>query len=163
MFVHKRRDNPELVDLEDFQIRLFQNDDRTYWFQIHDLGMRDLAYEDHGSYSKAKAISEAKRVIKKELYAKNPRNPTAEAHEKAGRDYMMKARSYWERYAKHGRPKDLVDAYEYLNIAHEELKYADDRDSLKEVKEGKKAAKAELLSLLKPKKRGKKVKSRRKR
>ncbi len=83
-------------------------------------------------------------------------NPTAEMHEKTGRDYMMKARDYWDRYLEHHHANDLVDAFEYLSIAHQELMYAGDDDALKEVKHGKKIAKAELIAKIRPKRAKKK-------
>ena len=77
-------------------------------------------------------------------------------HKKVGRDYMMKARDYWARYLEHHRANDLVDAFEYLSIAHEELMYAGDAEALREVKHGKKIAKAELIAKIRPKRAKKK-------
>jgi hypothetical protein len=71
-------------------------------------------------------------------------NPTAKRHGKTGRDYLKKADEYWDKYYKKGKSKDLIDAYKYLTLAHEELKYAGDKEKLKEAKAGLNAATAEL-------------------
>lgn len=71
-------------------------------------------------------------------------NPTAKRHGKTGRDYLKKADAYWDKYYKRGRATDLIDAFKYLSLAHEELKYAGDKEKLKEAKAGLKAATAEL-------------------
>jgi hypothetical protein len=82
-------------------------------------------------------------------------NPSRAQHKKAGNDALKKSQTYWERYLKHNRQKDLVDAYEWLTRAHVEMKYAADRPGLREAKQGYEVAKAELLRRLRARRKKK--------
>lgn len=138
------------------------------WSHSHASDAKARAKEefDKGLMTKAtynRIVKKADKIIQEAVDEAIPtggrkKNPSAEVHEKTGRDYMMKARDYYERYLQKGRPNDLVDAFEYLSIAHEELMYAGDQEALKEVKHGKKIAKAELIAKIRPKRRVKKKK-----
>ena len=90
---------------------------------------------------------EPREVIIPEVLGKGTHareNPSAREHLKTGKDYLKKSERYWERYYKKGKPGDLIDAYKYMVLAHDELKYGDDRRALDQVKRGMKAAQAEL-------------------
>ncbi len=99
-------------------------------------------------------MSDAKNKLREQvLDAMTPReviipevinNPTAREHLKTGKDYLKRSERYWERYYKKGKANDLIDAYKYMVLAHDELKYGGDRRALAQVKGGLKAAQAEL-------------------
>lgn len=90
---------------------------------------------------------EPREVIIPEVLGKGTHareNPSSREHLKTGKDYLKKSERYWDRYYKKGKPGDLIDAYKYMVLAHDELKYGGDRRALDQVKRGMKAAQAEL-------------------
>lgn len=83
------------------------------------------------------------------LTGEQVRNPGPKAHEKNGIKMMKDARKAWDRYCKKLDPKDALDCFEMLSIAHQELSYVKDKKNLKEVKQGLREVKAEIEDCLK--------------
>ena len=78
-------------------------------------------------------------------------NPPKAVHQKNGAQFLSKSEKAWNRYCEKLQTKDLLDAYENLVLAEQELGYANDKEGLKQTRAGLKSARAELASHLKRK------------
>ena len=78
------------------------------------------------------------------------KNPSEADHERVGMEALRNSHEYWDGYlADKSKTNLLVDAYKFLVIAHEELKYAGDAEPRLEVDHMLKAAHKELSKKLK--------------
>jgi len=110
----------------------------------------------HEDLVKGREVSSRDRKPKKKASKKTGRlrrllkmNPSQAEHAKAGKDYLKKARQYWERYTKSMKYNDLMDSYKFLIMAHRELMYTEDESGLAEARQGMDAAREEILDRLK--------------
>lgn len=78
-------------------------------------------------------------------------NPSRAVHQKNGAQFLSKSEKAWNRYCDKLQTKDLLDAYENLVLAEQELGYAKDKEGLRQAKAGLKSARAELARHLKRK------------
>jgi hypothetical protein len=100
-----------------------------------------LAYEPPGGHSPLRGSSRRKLRRK---------NPSAADHEAVGIKALKKSETYWRKYvANKSDHKNLVDAYKFLVIAHEELRYSDDPEPRLQADHALKRAHGELSKLLK--------------
>lgn len=76
------------------------------------------------------------------------KNPTEHDHEVTGLEALKNSHEYWEGYQRTGRTNLLVDAYKFLVIAHEELKYSGQSEPRLQADHMLKAAHKELSKKL---------------
>jgi hypothetical protein len=92
----------------------------------------------------------AKRKAPKKRAARRRKNPSEADHERVGMEALHNSHEYWDGYmADRSKTNLLVDAYKFLVIAHEELKYAGDAEPRLEADHMLKAAHKELSAKLK--------------
>jgi len=91
-----------------------------------------------------------KKVAKKKATRPRRKNPSEADHERVGVKALRNSEEYWRGYmADKSKTNLLVDAYKFLVIAHEELKYAGDAEPRLEADHMLKAAHKELSKQLK--------------
>lgn len=91
-----------------------------------------------------------KRKSTKKKTTRRRRNPSAADHEAVGIKALKNSEEYWRGYqADPSKTNLLVDAYKFLVIAHEELKYSDDPEPRLQADHMLKAAHKDLSQLLK--------------
>jgi len=76
--------------------------------------------------------------------AKEKSNPTEGQHKKLGQKHLERSQKSWEKYRQSDNPKDLFDAYKYLELAHENFKQANNKDGTVQAKEGLRVVRAEM-------------------
>ena len=102
---------------------------------------------NYGNPTKKKATK--KKVAKKKV-TRRRRNPTEAQHEAVGIKALKNSEEYWRGYmADKSKTNLLVDAYKFLVIAHEELKYAGNAEPRLQADHMLKEAHFELSKLLK--------------
>jgi len=74
-------------------------------------------------------------------------NPGPAAHEKTGTTYLRDSERLWKRYRKSRKTDHLLDAYESLVMAYQELEHSDDVKGLEQARLGMTQARAELRDL----------------
>ncbi len=89
---------------------------------------------------------------------RNPKNPTADEHQKLGEKFLRQSEKLWDAYCKTGSRDALLDAYRVLELAHQEFEYTGDGNRRGQAAEGIAAARAELLGEPKKKRAKKKAK-----
>lgn len=121
-----------------------------------DAAIRDL---DRGK-KKAKRNPTKKKAAKRKTTKRKPtkkkstrrrrKNPSEAQHEAVGIEALRNSEEYWRGYmADKSKTNLLVDAYKFLVIAHEELKYSDDPEPRLQADHMLKNAHKELSHLLK--------------
>ena len=92
----------------------------------------------------------AKKKVAKKKATRRRRNPTEAQHEAVGIKALKNSEEYWRGYmADKSKTNLLVDAYKFLVIAHEELKYAGNAEPRLQADHMLKEAHFELSKLLK--------------
>ncbi len=123
--------------------------DRRQYNQI--VRKADAAIKDvDRARTKAKRNPAKKKVAKKKATRARRKNPSEADHERVGVKALRNSEEYWRGYmADKSKTNLLVDAYKFLVIAHEELKYAGDAEPRLEADHMLKDAHKELSRLLK--------------
>lgn len=86
---------------------------------------------------------------KKRSKKRSKKNPTPQTHQKIGTNFLKKSEKAWGKYCKSLKTKDLLDAYEDLILAKQELGYAGDKSGVDQARAGLLSARDELASLKK--------------
>lgn len=98
---------------------------------------------------KAAKKKTAKRKATKKKSTRRRRNPSESEHERVGIEALNNSEEYWRGYvADKSKTNLLVDAYKFLVIAHEELKYAGNTEPRLKADHMLKEAHKELSNLL---------------
>jgi len=99
---------------------------------------------------KAAKRKSTKRKVAKKATRTRRKNPSEAQHEAVGMEALKNSEEYWRGYmADKSKTNLLVDAYKFLVIAHEELKYAGDAEPRLQADHMLKAAHKELSKMLK--------------
>lgn len=102
------------------------------------------------SLDRARAKANRKPPKKKKAARSRRKNPTEAQHEAVGMKALQNSEEYWRGYvADKSKTNLLVDAYKFLVIAHEELKYAGNAEPRLQADHMLKAAHKELSKMLK--------------
>jgi len=108
---------------------------------------RGFLSENPGKATKRKpATRKRKAPAKKRAPRKN--NPSAADHERVGMDALSNSEKFHKRYLRYGRMNDLLDTYQWIVIAHDELKYSDKEEPRIQARDGLKAVRRELLKVI---------------
>jgi len=142
----------EAKSLAKVQLEKGRIDSRQYKKIVRkaDTAIREL----ERAKAKAKRNPPKKKVAKKKATKKKAtrrrRNPTEAQHEAVGIKALKNSEEYWRGYmADKSKTNLLVDAYKFLVIAHEELKYAGNAEPRLQADHMLKEAHFELSKLLK--------------
>lgn len=164
-------DNPggDLGDIFEVQVEFFSDGKLKETFKEVSEGLseskdpiRDFGTEGYPMYKRMLA-SLTKEMVSRGFLELNPRgkkkkaakkksrkkNPSAADHERAGRDALANSEEFHKRYERYGRVNDLLDTYQWLVIAHEELKYSDKSEPRIQARDGLEEIRRQLERIIK--------------
>lgn len=167
--MYRVRVDPDVVTPEDVLLEYWnQTAPNAKWFIIQSQLMGSepgpiLARLEHDGSGGAEIVSAfhpgVEQLLEEQFPANNPKkkatrkrrkNPTEAQHEAVGIEALKNSEEYWRGYmADKSKTNLLVDAYKFLVIAHEELKYSGNSEPRLQADHMLKAAHKELSKMLK--------------
>jgi hypothetical protein len=116
--------------------------------RMHTALKKEMVSRGFLSENPGKATKRNPATRKQKPATRKRKAPAAADHERVGMDALSNSEKFHKRYLRYGRTNDLLDTYQWIIIAHEELKYSDKEEPRIQAREGLKAVRRELLKVI---------------